>query len=196
MDSFETLVEEVRRCQACAPDLPHGTRPVFQTSPTARLLIASQAPGSRVHASGIPFEDRSGDRLSAWTGLSPKQFYGRQMVAILPMGFCYPGRGACGDAPPRRECARLWRKSLLAQKPEIRLTLLVGSYAQTDALGPGKVEDRVRRYRDYLPEYFALPHPSWRSQLWIERNPWFEADVLPTLRSQVEQALAKVESDG
>lgn len=196
MDSFETLVEEVRRCQACAPDLPHGTRPVFQTSPTARLLIASQAPGSRVHASGIPFEDRSGDRLRAWTGLSPEQFYDRQMVAILPMGFCYPGRGAGGDAPPRRECARLWRKRLQAQMPEIRLTLLVGSYAQTDALGRGKVEDRVRRYRDYLPEYFALPHPSWRSQLWIERNPWFEADVLPTLRSQVEQALAKVESDG
>lgn len=196
MDPFETLVEEVRRCQACAPDLPHGTRPVFQTSPTARLLIASQAPGSRVHASGIPFEDRSGDRLRAWAGLSPEQFYDRQMVAILPMGFCYPGRGAGGDAPPRRECAPLWRKRLLAQMPEIRLTLLVGSYAQTDALGPGKVEDRVRRYRDYLPEYFALPHPSWRSQLWIERNPWFETDVLPTLRSQVEQALAKVESDG
>ena len=196
MDSFETHVEEVRRCQACAPDLPHGTRPVFQTSPTARLLIASQAPGSRVHASGIPFQDRSGDRLRAWTGLSPEQFYDRQMIAILPMGFCYPGRSAGGDAPPRRECARLWRKRLLAQMPEIRLTLLVGSYAQTDALGPGKVEDRVRRYRDYLPEYFALPHPSWRSQLWIERNPWFETDVLPTLRSQVEQALAKVESDG
>ena len=149
-----------------------------------------------MHASGIPFEDRSGDRLRAWTGLSPEQFYDRQMVAILPMGFCYPGRGAGGDAPPRRECARLWRKRLLAQMPEIRLTLLVGSYAQTVALGPGKVEDRVRRYRDYLPEYFALPHPSWRSQLWIERNPWFETDVLPTLRSQVEQALAKVESDG
>lgn len=196
MSSFENLVEEVRQCQTCAAHLAHGTRPVFQASRAARLLIASQAPGSKVHASGVPFADRSGDRLRAWTGLSSNLFYDAQNVAILPMGFCYPGRGAGGDAPPRGECAPLWRSRLLAQMSEIRLTLLVGSYAQTAALGPGKVEDRVRGFRDYLPDYFVLPHPSWRSQLWVERNPWFEADVLPALRSEVEQALAKDEIDG
>jgi uracil-DNA glycosylase len=189
MQSIESLVEEVRRCQACAAHLPHGTRPVFQSSRSARLLIASQAPGSKVHASGIPFADRSGDRLRAWTGLTADLFYDAQKVAILPMGFCYPGRGTGGDAAPRRECAPLWRSRLLAQMPEIRLTLLVGAYAQAAALGPGKLEDRVRAYRDYLPEYFPLPHPSWRSQLWIERNPWFDAEVLPVLRKAVKAAL-------
>lgn len=145
-----------------------------------------------MHASGIPFADRSGDRLRAWTGLSPEMFYDAHKVAILPMGFCYPGRGAGGDAPPRGECAPLWRSRLLEQMPEIRLTLLVGAYAQAAALGPGKVEDRVRRYRDFLPEYFPLPHPSWRSQLWIDRNSWFETDVLPALRGKVMQALTEV----
>jgi uracil-DNA glycosylase len=169
---------------------------VFQASRAARLLIASQAPGSKVHASGVPFADRSGDRLRAWTGLSVNLFYDAQKVAILPMGFCYPGRGAGGDAPPRGECAPLWRSRLLAQMPEIRLTLLVGSYAQAAAFGAGKVEDRVRRYRDFLPDYFPLPHPSWRSQVWIERNPWFDADVLPALRAAVARVLTKVEADG
>jgi len=129
-------------------------------------------------------------------GAVDRSLYDAQKVAILPMGFCYPGRAVGGDAPPRAECAPLWRSRLLAQMPEIQLTLLVGSYAQTAALGPGKVEDRVRGFRDYLPDYFALPHPSWRSQHWIERNPWFEADVLPVLRSEVEQALAKGEING
>ncbi len=196
MTSFDNLVEEVRQCQACAAHLRHGTRPVFQASPAARILVAGQAPGSKVHASGVPFADRSGDRLRAWTGLSTDSFYDAQKVAILPMGFCYPGRAAAGDAPPRSECAPLWRSRLLAEMPDIRLTLLVGSYAQTAALGPGKVEDRVRRYGDFLPDYFPLPHPSWRSQVWIERNPWFVADVLPALGSAVAQVLAKVEANG
>ena len=169
---------------------------MFQASRTAQLLIASQAPGSRVHASGIPFADRSGDRLRSWTALSAERFYDSKTVAILPMGFCYPGRGVGGDAPPRGECAPKWRNSLLAQMPDIRLTLLVGSFAQAAVLGTGKVEDRVRRYGDFLPDYFPLPHPSWRSQIWIERNPWFDANVLPALRSAVAQVLTKAEADG
>ena len=140
MNSIESLIEEVRQCQTCALHLPHGTRPVLQASREARLLIASQAPGSKVHASGVPFADPSGDRLRAWTGLSGDIFYDAQPIAILPMGFCYPGRSAGGDAPPRRECAPLWRSRLLAHMPHIRLTLLVGSYAQAAALGPGKVK--------------------------------------------------------
>lgn len=195
MNSIESLIEEVRQCQTCALHLPHGTRPVLQASREARLLIASQAPGSKVHASGVPFADPSGDRLRAWTGLSDDIFYDAQSIAILPMGFCYPGRSAGGDAPPRRECAPLWRSRLLAHMPHIRLTLLVGSYAQAAALGPGKVEERVRHYRDYLPDYFPLPHPSWRSQIWIERNRWFEFDVLPALKSAVRQALGKGTDD-
>lgn len=191
MESIESLVEEVRRCQACAAHLSHCTRPVLQASRSARLLVSSQAPGSKVHASGIPFADRSGDRLRAWTRLSADIFYDPEKVAILPMGFCYPGRGVGGDAAPRRECAPLWRSRLLAQMPKVRLTLLVGTYAQTAVLGPGKLEDRVRAYRDFLPEFFPLPHPSWRSQFWIERNPWFEAEVLPVLRKAVKEALTE-----
>lgn len=165
-------------------------RPVFQVSSTARLLIASQAPGTRVQASGIPFSDQSGDRLREWMGVDPALFYDARKVAILPMGFCYPGKGASGDAPPRRECAALWRGDLLARMPALRLTLLVGTYAQLDALGPGKMIDRVRHFRDYLPDYFPLPHPSWRSHIWSRHNPWFEADVLPVLKDEVRRALA------
>jgi uracil-DNA glycosylase len=187
---FESLVAEVRACTLCACLLPLGPRPVFQVSQTASLLIASQAPGTKVHASGIPFSDPSGDRLREWTGLSEEQFYDPARVAILPMGLCYPGRAASGgDAPPRPECAPLWRGRLLAGMPAIRLTLLVGSYAQNHVLGSGAVASRVRNFRDYLPRYFPLPHPSWRSRVWASRNPWFEEEVLPALRAAVGEAL-------
>ncbi|HEX6374666.1 MAG TPA: uracil-DNA glycosylase family protein [Allosphingosinicella sp.] len=189
MTSFEALVDAARSCRACGADLPHGPRPVFQVSSAARLLIASQAPGRRVHGSGIPFSDPSGDRLREWTGISPTAFYDERVIAILPMGFCYPGRGEGGDAPPRRECADLWRRDLLSGMPELRLTLLVGAYAQADVLGPGGMTERVRRFREYLPRYFPLPHPSWRSRLWAQRNPWFEEDVLPELKTQVRRAI-------
>ncbi|MEN3973036.1 uracil-DNA glycosylase family protein [Sphingomicrobium sp. XHP0235] len=179
------LVEQVRGCNHCAASLPFGSRPVVQVSSTAKLLIASQAPGSKVHASGIPFNDASGDRLRDWTGLSKDQFYDMDRVAILPMAFCYPGRAAGGDAPPRTECAPLWRKRLLALMPSIQLTLLVGGYAHQAELGSGKVHDRVRGYRNYLPHYFPLPHPSWRSQIWMNNNPWFEREVLPELQTRV-----------
>jgi len=187
---FESLIAQVRACTACAGLLPLGPRPVFQVSQTATIVIASQAPGTKVHASGVPFSDPSGDRLREWTGLSEKQFYDPAKVAILPMGLCYPGRGSGGgDAPPRPECAPLWRGRLLAAMPAIRLTLLVGSYAQNHVLGQGAVAERVRNFRDYLPSYFPLPHPSWRSRIWAGRNPWFEERVLPALRENVSEAL-------
>ena len=154
--SLEDLVSSARACEACAGHLPLGPRPVFQASASARLLIASQAPGTKAHASGVPFSDTSGARLRQGMGVSEQQFYDERRIAILPMGFCYPGRTAGGDAPPRPECAKFWRADLLAQMGEVRLTLLVGTYAQKDVLGPGKMGDRVRRFRDFLPHYFPL----------------------------------------
>lgn len=186
MQSLEDLAAEARACRACAAFLPRGPRPVFQVSPTARLLIASQAPGTRAHESGVPFADASGERLRAWLGLSPSQFYDPALVAILPMGLCYPGRAPNGgDAPPRPECAPLWRRRFLAAMPALRLTLLVGAHAQAWALGPGTVTARVRDFRTFLPQYFPLPHPSWRSTLWERRNPWFGEEILPALRRAV-----------
>lgn len=184
-----TLAASARACRACAGLLPGEPNPVFQLSPTARLLIASQAPGSRVDASGIPFSDDSGARLREWMGVTAEEFYDPARVAILPMGFCYPGRKNGGDAPPRPECARLWRAGLLAAMPQVALTLLVGTYAQADALGPGRMTDRVRAFADFLPRHFPLPHPSWRSRIWMRSNPWFEAEVLPELRRRVRAAL-------
>ena len=189
--SFEALLEEVRSCRICADELPLGARPVFQLSSTARILIASQAPGTKVHASGIPFDDPSGERLRDWMGVSEELFYDRSRIAILPIGFCYPGRKGGGDAPPRRECAQIWRPNLLAGLPELRLTLLVGSHAQADALGPGKMADRVRNFRSYLPHRFPLPHPSWRSRVWARQNPWFDDEVVPALRDELRRALSE-----
>lgn len=187
--SLEDLLAEVRGCRACAGKLPGEPRPVLQASSTARLLIASQAPGTKVQQSGIPFSDRSGERLREWLGITADLFYDARRIAIIPMGFCYPGRAAGGDAPPRPECAPLWREPLLAQMPDLRSTLLVGAHAQAAALGPGRMLDRVRDFRRYLPRYFPLPHPSWRSQLWMKQNPWFEAEVLPNLRDHVRAIL-------
>ena len=191
MKSLDALLAEVRACRACADVLPRGPRPVVQLSPTARILVASQAPGIRVHESGIPFSDASGDRLREWMGVSDDLFYDERRIAIVPMGLCYPGhlRGG-GDAPPRPECAPLWRDQLLAQMPDLRLTLLVGGYAQTHALGPGTMTERVMTFRDYLPTVFPLPHPSWRSRHWAANNPWFDAQVLPALRHAVQELLA------
>lgn len=173
MTDFEALLADVRACQACGDLLPLGPRPVFQLSATARILVASQAPGTKVHASGIPFLDPSGDRLRKWMGLSKDQFYDQKKIAILPMGLCYPGRSKSGDAPPRPECAPRWRDRLLENLPALRLTLLVGSYAQNHVLGPGALTERVRNFRAYLPRYFPLPHPSWRSAIWARNHPWF-----------------------
>ena len=191
MTTLNALLDEVRACRACADVLPLGPRPVVQISATVRILIASQAPGTKVHESGIPFSDASGDRLREWIGVSADDFYDESKIAILPMGLCYPGRlPSGGDAPPRPECAPLWRGRLLAHMPALRLTLLVGTHAQTDVMGPGKMTERVMRFRDYLPTIFPLPHPSWRSRHWAAKNPWFDADVLPLLRHAVQDAFA------
>ena len=187
-EAVDALLAKVRACSACAGALPLGPRPILQLSTSASILIASQAPGSKVHQTGVPFSDVSGDRLREWMGLSTDIFYDEATVAIMPMGFCYPGRSAGGDAPPRTECVTLWRNQLLQLLPAVRLTLLVGSYAQQHVLGPGPITPRVRNFRDYLPDYFVLPHPSWRSRLWEQRNPWFAEDVLPALRAAVERA--------
>ena len=185
-----SLAAEIRACRVCAAQLPLGPRPVFRVSATARLLIASQAPGTAVHETGLSFNDPSGDRLRAWLQMDRDTFYDEARVAIVPMGFCYPGRlPSGGDAPPRPECAPLWRDKLLALMPDIRLTLLVGSYALTHVLGRRAMTDLVREYRSFLPHYFPLPHPSWRTIGWERRNPWFGAELLPRLRNEVAAAL-------
>ena len=189
--ALEALATEVRACTFCA-DLPLGPRPILRVSATAAILIASQAPGTKVHASGTPWTDASGHRLRGWLGMTPDEFYDGRRIAILPMGLCYPGRYAQGgDLPPRPECAPRWRRRLLGLMPQLRLTLLVGGYAQQDALGPGRMTDRVRGFRDHLPRHFPLPHPSWRTGIWERNNPWFQTDVLPALRAEVRRVLAE-----
>lgn len=186
---LEAVSAEARACRLCA-DLPLGPRPVFRVSATARLLIVGQAPGTKVHASGIPWNDPSGDRLRLWLGMERETFYDAARVAIVPTGLCYPGRlPRGGDAPPRAVCAPTWHPRLLPLLAGVRLTLLVGSYAQVAMLGPGDMTARVRAFRDYLPARVPLPHPSWRTVGWEKRNPWFGADVLPALRRAVATVL-------
>jgi uracil-DNA glycosylase len=191
-ESVESLLAEIRACRACESVLPLGPRPVLHISATARVLIASQAPGTKVHHAGISFWDASGERLRGWLGMDKALFYDASRVAILPVGMCYPGRlPNGGDAPPRPECAPLWRARVLGVMPALRLTLLVGGYAQAEVLGPGKVGERVRDFRAYLPRYFPLPHPSWRTGAWERANPWFGEVVLPALRGAVREALGE-----
>ncbi|QNT77522.1 uracil-DNA glycosylase family protein [Entomobacter blattae] len=191
-DSLASLLAEIRACHFCQ-DLPLGARPVLHVSRTARLLISSQAPGTKVHETGISFNDASGDRLREWLGLSRDVFYDSTRIAIVPMGLCYPGKYVRGgDKPPRKECAPLWRARIMENLPDIRLTLLVGGYAQAYALGPGSVTERVREYKKYLPRFFPLPHPSWRTKAWEKKNPWFEKVLLPDLKQQVQTLLEYV----
>ena len=187
---LERLVAEVRACRVCEAHLPLGPRPILHVSATSRLLVASQAPGTKVHEKGISFWDQSGERLRGWLGIGREIFYDTSRVAILPMGMCYPGRlPQGGDRPPRPECAPLWRDRVLRLMPEIRLTLLIGTYAQNHVLGPGAMTARVQSFRHYLPQYFPLPHPSWRTGVWESRNPWFQEIVLPALQAEVRCAL-------
>lgn len=191
LSKIDTLAAQARACTHCAATLPLGPRPILRVSATARLLIVSQAPGTLVHASGTPWTDASGDRLRGWLGLDPTQFYDGGKIAILPMGLCYPGRlPRGGDAPPRPECAPLWQAPLRAVMPNIALTLLVGTYAQIHHLGKGTLEDRVKHYQPFLPEFFPLPHPSWRTLGWAARRPWFETETLPALRALITRTLA------
>lgn len=189
---LNALLEQVRACRLCAGQLPLGPRPVLRASPSARLLIVGQAPGTKVHASGIPWDDQSGKRLRQWMGIAPEVFYDEQKVAIIPMGFCYPGKGKSGDLPPRPECASHWHGQLLPLLPNVQLTLLVGRYAQGYFLGDtakSTLTETVVHWADYLPRYMPLPHPSPRNQFWLRRNPWFEREAIPELQQLVAQAL-------
>ncbi|AZI37145.1 hypothetical protein NT2_01_03860 [Caenibius tardaugens NBRC 16725] len=182
------LHRAIAACRLCEAFLPHGVRPVVQFSATSRLVIVGQAPGSKVHASGIPWNDASGARLCEWTGLSHEDLHDPAHVAIVPMGFCYPGKGKSADLPPRPECAPQWHAKVMAAMPEKCLTLLVGSHAQGYYLrGRDRLSmtDRVRNFTAYAPDFLPLPHPSWRSTIWMRQNPWFESTVLPHLRERI-----------
>jgi len=186
-----TLIEDIRACTLCSEYLEHGVRPVLQVGSKAKILIAGQAPGRKVHESGIPFDDASGDRLRQWMGVSKDTFYNANEIAILPMGFCYPGKGKSGDLPPRAECAIAWRAKLLKQLPQLQLTLVIGQYAQSYHLDQNKlsVTETVRAGRNYWPNVVPLPHPSPRNNGWLKKNPWFENEVLPNLRQQIIKLL-------
>jgi uracil-DNA glycosylase len=186
--SLDELLVAIRKCRVCEDVLPLGPRPVLQAGETARILIVGQAPGTRVHASGTPWDDPSGERLRRWMGVSAEQFYDRSQIAIIPMGYCYPGRGNGGDLPPRRECASLWLDQLLAKLPQVELILLIGLYAQRHFLRKRcrpSLTETVTAWREFAPEYLPLPHPSGRNGPWFARNPWFEGELLPTLRERV-----------
>lgn len=190
--TFQSLLAKARACTRCAPALPLGPRPVIRGSATARLMIIGQAPGTRVHQTGLSFNDPSGDRLRDWLSVDRETFYDESRIAIMPMGFCYPGRDPRGgDLPPRPECAPLWHPSLRPAFAAVRLTLLVGSYAQRFYLNDRKrsLTETVAAWREYLPEFLPLPHPSWRNTAWLKRNPWFERELLPVLRERVAELL-------
>ncbi len=191
-DDYTGLLEDVRACRLCEPHLPLGPNPILQIHPAARILIAGQAPGRRVHDSGVPFDDPSGDRLREWLGVTRDEFYDPGKIAILPMGFCYPGTGKSGDLPPRPECAPAWRSQLLAILENLELTLVIGQYAIRSHLpASGKnLTDTVRAWRDYGGDVIPLPHPSPRNNIWLKKNPWFSESLLPHLRRATRRALA------
>lgn len=189
---LQGLLAEIAACRACAGELPHEPRPVVRVSPDTRILICGQAPGRRVHESGLPFDDPSGDRLRGWLGVDRRRFYADPAFGVAAMAFCFPGTNPKGgDFPPPRRCAELWRVPLLAALPRVELTLLVGSYAQRWALGSSRrsMTETVRAWRERLPGVLCLPHPSWRNTAWLRRNPWFEAEVTPFLRARIAEII-------
>lgn len=189
MHDLIPLLEEVRACKLCAAALPHEPRPVIQAAQQARILIIGQAPGRKVHASGIAFDDASGDRLRAWMGIDKSTFYDVSKIAIMPMGFCYPGKGRSGDLPPRPECAPKWHEQILNALPKIELTLLVGQYAQKYYLQNQhtSLTENVKNWKDFLPAFLPMPHPSPRNQLWLKKHSWFEDEVVIYLQSRVAE---------
>lgn len=189
---LDALLREIRVCRICEAHLPLGPHPVLRASATARILVVGQAPGTKVHATGIPWNDASGERLRAWMGVDGDVFYDESRIAIVPMGFCYPGRGGGGDSPPRPECARTWHPRLIPLLKNVRLTLLIGQYAQAYFLRDRRqatLTATVRAFSDYLPDYLPIVHPSPRNQGWFKRNTWFEKDLLPVLRERVHELL-------
>ena len=194
-DSLPRASREARACRRCADFLPEAPKPIFRAGRTARLLIVGQAPGRRAHDSGLTWNDPSGDVLRAWLGMDRAAFYDASRVAIVPIGLCYPGTVDGADLPPRPECAPIWQPRFRAALPDVRLTLLVGSYSQKYYLREKRkasLTQTVRAFREYLPEYFVLPHPSWRNKAWVARNPWFTKLVIPELRRRVKRLFATV----
>ena len=194
-ERLESLLKEIRACRACADDLPHDPRPVLRATPRARVLVVGQAPGTRVHESGMPFTDPSGDRLRAWMGVSDDEFYDERQIAIVPMGFCFPGlddKG--GDKPPLKRCAALWRDRVMAGLPDVALTLVIGQYAQAWHLGKARKKTltaTVEAWKEYGPDLIPLPHPSWRNNAWIKRHPWFDAELVPHLQARIDALLRR-----
>lgn len=194
MEPLQGLLQQIRSCRICEDHLPLGPKPVLRANSSARLLVVGQAPGTKVHASGIPWDDQSGKRLRQWLGLEPSEFYDETKVAIVPMGFCYPGKGKSGDLPPRPECARHWHEKVLSLLPNIRCTLLIGKYAQDHFLrsrAKSNLTETVTAWHEYMPVYMPMPHPSPLNQFWLRRNPWFEADTVPFLQNFTQQLLAQ-----
>lgn len=191
MSTYERLISEVRACHICSGDLPLGPRPIVRGNACAKILIIGQAPGTRVHETGVPWDDKSGERLRDWLNLSSDAFYDENKIAIMPMGFCYPGRASSGgDLPPRPECAPQWHGQIRAQLGQIKLTLLVGSYAQKYYLGKKTAKtmtETIRLWKDFGPDIIPTPHPSWRTTFWLKKNLWYEDEVLPDLRARVKR---------
>ncbi len=189
---MKSLLKDIRNCTICEAHLPLGPRPVVQASKFAKILIVGQAPGIRVHETGIPFNDPSGDRLREWMGIDRDRFYDDTKIALVPMGFCYPGSAERGDLPPRKECAEAWRKELLSHLKHVELTLVIGQYSIAWHLGRARkktLTETVKAWRDYAPDKMVLPHPSPRNNIWLKKNPWFDRDVLPKLKERVGQLI-------
>ncbi|MGY3793458.1 uracil-DNA glycosylase family protein [uncultured Aquimarina sp.] len=189
---MESLLSDISKCDVCASKLALGPRPVVSASEHSKIVIIGQAPGSVVHKSGIPWDDKSGQNLRSWMGIDNETFYNPEVVALIPMGFCYPGKGKSGDLPPTKECAPLWHPKLLNQMSNVQLTLLIGAYSQNYYLGnrlKRTLTESVKNYKEYLPDYFVLPHPSPRNNIWQAKNEWFKNEVLPTLQRTIEKII-------
>ena len=187
------LIDNIKACTICKRFLPYSPRPIFSVSQHSKILIIGQAPGQKVHASGIPWDDPSGNELRRWLGVDKEQFYDTKLFGLMPMGFCYPGKSATGDLPPRPECAPLWHHQLLASMKSIKLILLIGQYSQKFYLGDQfkpTLTENVKNYREFLPQYFPLVHPSPRNKIWQKKNPWFESKVVPHLRKIIRKNIS------